>query len=54
LPVHIEPISDAAIIARVSDTFPRKYVQWPNDARAMVRDEVLPTTLRLHPAEASS
>jgi len=28
------------------------YVQWPNDAHAMVRDEVLPTTLRLRPSEA--
>jgi hypothetical protein len=54
LPVHIERVSDAATIARVSDALLRKYVRWPNDARAMVRDEVLPTTLRLHPAEASS
>jgi len=36
----------------VSDAFLRKYVQWPNDARAMVREDVLPTTLRLHPTEA--
>jgi hypothetical protein len=49
LPVHVERVSDAATIARVSDAFLQKYVQWPNDARAMVRDEVLPTTLRLHP-----
>ena len=52
LPVHIEPVSDAATIARVSEAFLRKYVQWPNDARAMVRDEVLGTTLRLQPSEA--
>ena len=52
LPVHLEPVSDAATIARVSDAVLRKYMQWPNDARAMVRDEVLPTTLRLHPTEA--
>jgi hypothetical protein len=51
--IHIQPISDAAAIARVSDALLRKYVQWPDDARAMVRDEVLTTTLRLHPAEAS-
>ena len=51
--IHIQPISDAAAIARVSDAFLRKYVQWPDDARAMVRDEVLATTLCLHPAEAS-
>jgi hypothetical protein len=51
VPVHIEPVSDAATIARVSDAFLRKYVQWPNDARAMVRDEVLATTLRLQPSE---
>jgi len=52
LPVHLEPVSDGATIARVSDAFLRKYVQWPNDARAMVREDVLPTTLRLHPTEA--
>ena len=51
LPVQIESVSDAATIARVSEAFLRKYVQWPNDARAMVRDEVLSTTLRLRPAE---
>jgi hypothetical protein len=39
--------------SRVSDAIMRKYVQWPKDARAMVRDEVLATTLRLHPAETS-
>jgi hypothetical protein len=53
LPVHVEPVSDSATIMRVSETFLRKYVQWPNDARAMVRDEVLATTLHLHPAEGS-
>jgi hypothetical protein len=52
LPIHIEPVNDDATIARVSDAFLRKYVQWPNDARAMVRDEVLATTLRLRPSEA--
>jgi len=52
LPIHIEPVSDGATIARVSDAIVRKYAQWPNDAQAMVRDEVLPTTLRLHPTEA--
>jgi hypothetical protein len=50
--VHIQSISDVATIARVSDAFLRKYVQWPNDARAIVRDEVLATTLRLQPIEA--
>jgi hypothetical protein len=53
LPVHLERVSDGATNARVSEAFLRKYVQWPNDARAMVRDEVLPTTLRLHPTEAT-
>jgi hypothetical protein len=52
LTVHLEPISDGATIARVSEAFLRKYVQWPNDARAMVREEVLPTTLHLQPIEA--
>jgi hypothetical protein len=53
LPVQIETVSDTVIIARVSDALLRKYVKWPDDARAMVRDDVLMTTLRLHPAEAS-
>jgi hypothetical protein len=53
LPVHLEPISEAAMIARVSDAIMRKYAQWPSDAHAMVREEVLATTLRLHPAETS-
>ena len=52
LPVHLEPVNDEATIAHVSDAVLRKYVQWPNDARAMVRNEVLRTTLRLHPTEA--
>ena len=51
LPIRLEPVSDGATIARVSDAFLRKYVQWPNDARAMVREDVLPTTLRLQPIE---
>jgi hypothetical protein len=42
-------VSDATTIARVSDALLRKYARWPNDARAMVRDEVLATTLRLQP-----
>src|SRR3954447_10993210 len=50
LPVHVETVSDAATIARVSDAFLRKHVRWPNDARAMVRDEVLETTIRLQPS----
>jgi hypothetical protein len=52
LPVYLEPVSDEATITRVSEAFLRKYVQWPNDARAMVRDEVLGTTLCLQPSEA--
>ena len=50
--MRIETVSDAATIARVSDALLRKYAQWPNDAHAMVRDEVLATTLRLRPAKA--
>jgi hypothetical protein len=50
LPARVEPVSDPTTIARVSEAFVHKYPQWPNDARAMVRDEVLATTLRLHPA----
>ena len=52
LPVHIESVGDEATIARVSNAFLQKYARWPNDARAMVRDDVLQATLRLRPTEA--
>jgi hypothetical protein len=43
------PVGDAATIAAVSDAYLAKYEPSPW-AKAMVQDEVLPTTLRLEPA----
>ena len=49
LPVHAIPVSDEETITRVSNEILRKYRN-SNSARSMVREEVLPTTLRLEPA----
>jgi hypothetical protein len=49
LPVHIAHVSDQATIEAVSQAFLSKYATSPY-AQAMVRAEVLPTTLRLEPA----
>lgn len=48
LAVTAIPVSDADAIARASREYLRKYEPSPY-ARSMVRDEVLPTTLRLEP-----
>jgi hypothetical protein len=48
LAVHAIPVSDPAAIARVSHEYLRKYQPSPY-AQAMVRSDVLPTTLRLEP-----
>jgi hypothetical protein len=53
LSVRVESVRDAATIAHVSESFLRKYAEWPSDARAMVRDEVLATTLPVEPAASS-
>ena len=52
LSVQAIPTNDAAAIARVSAEFLRKY-QPSAHAREMVRTEILPTTLRLEPREAT-
>jgi hypothetical protein len=44
--VHALPVSDEAVIARVSKEILRKY-HGSASARSMVREETLPTTLRL-------
>ncbi len=46
--VRAVPVTDDATIARVSDTYRRKY---RNDSSlpSIVRDEILPTTLQLEP-----
>jgi len=49
IPVRAIPVTDAATIARVSEEYLRKYATSPH-APPMVREEVLPTTLRLEPA----
>ena len=47
--VHAVPVTDADRIRAVSDAYLRKYAASPH-APPMVREEVLPTTLRLDPA----
>jgi hypothetical protein len=48
LAVRAIPVSDSAAVARVSHEYLRKYQPSPY-AQAMVRSDVLPTTLRLEP-----
>jgi hypothetical protein len=48
LAVQAIPVSDPAAVARASREYLRKYQPSPY-AQAMVRSEVLPTTLRLEP-----
>ncbi len=48
IPVRAIPVADAATIERVSQTYLAKYAT-SSYAPAMVRAEVLPTTLRLEP-----
>lgn len=49
IPVHAVPVTDPNIIEQVSKEYLRKY-RGSEYAPAMVRDEVLDTTLRLDPA----
>jgi hypothetical protein len=50
VPVAAEPATDAATIARVSDALNKKYLaRWPGPTAAMLREDTLPTTLRLLP-----
>ena len=48
LAVHAMPVTDEALIARVSNDYLRKYRDDPS-ANSMVLKEILPTTLRLEP-----
>ena len=48
LPVHAVPVTDEAIITRVSNNILRKYHR-SSSANGMVRQEILSTTLRLDP-----
>jgi hypothetical protein len=45
-----EPAADAQTITRVSDALKRKYGRWPGPLAGMLREEVLPTTMRVKPA----
>jgi hypothetical protein len=54
VPVEAQSVSDAATIAHVSGLLRAKYqARSPGSTDRMVRDEVLPTTLRLSPGVAS-
>ena len=48
LVVYAVPVTDEALIARVSNSYLRKYRGSPF-VNSLVREEVLPTTLRLEP-----
>jgi hypothetical protein len=51
VPVEAQLATDAATVTRVSELLRQKYERrWPGPTAAMLRDEVLPTTLRLTPA----
>ena len=50
VPVVAQSANDPATVARVSELLSRKYQdRWPGPTAAMLREEVLPTTLRLTP-----
>jgi hypothetical protein len=49
--VQAHPATDPATVARVSEALNQKYLaRWPGPTAAMLREETLPTTLRLEPA----
>jgi hypothetical protein len=46
--VQAQPATDATSVSRVSDLLRTKYEKrWPGPTASMLRDDVLPTTLRL-------
>ncbi len=49
LSVRAIPITDPATITRVNNAYLQKYRNSP-DVKSMLREETLPTTLRLEPA----
>jgi hypothetical protein len=50
VPVVATPAADADSVARVSAALERKYLErWPGPTASMLREETLPTTLRLEP-----
>lgn len=51
IPFQAHPASDPASVALVSDALNKKYLgRWPGPTAAMLREDTLPTTLRLEPA----
>ena len=48
--LEAEPATDAETIERVSDALKRKYGRWPGPLAGMLREQVLPTTMRVKPA----
>jgi hypothetical protein len=51
VPVRAYPATDPASVARVTDALNQKYLaRWPGPTAAMLREETLPTTLRLEPS----
>jgi hypothetical protein len=51
IPIEAEPATDAESVSRVSDALRRKYAQrWPGPLAGMLREQVLPTTMRVKPA----
>ena len=51
IPIEAEPVTDPESISRVTDALKRKYEQrWPGPLAGMLREEVVPTTMRVKPA----
>lgn len=51
IPVRVVPETDATVIEKVSEAYREKYeASYPGPTAAIVREEVLTTTLRLLPA----
>lgn len=51
IPFRALHVDDPQTISRVSEAYRRKYEQkWPTETAEMLRDGVLPTTLKLEPA----
>jgi hypothetical protein len=50
IPFRAVRVDDPRTIAQVSEAYRRKYERsWPNETDDMLREDVLPTTLRLEP-----
>jgi hypothetical protein len=51
LAIEAEPAADTETVTRVSDALKRKYEpRWPGPLAGMLREQVLPTTMRVNPA----